>query len=284
MSTDDTVRDEGRLELPPALQRLWGPGSRPRRGPKPALSLARITEAAIEIADSEGLAAVSMARVGEALGVTSMALYRYLSSKDELLVLMADVAAKMPPDVVPDPRSGAVDWRTGLERWTRSQIEMIMARPWYLELPLITTLPGPNRAAWLETGFALLEPTGLGTEEKFMVLGMLAEHVLGESRVQVETRRASVEGARAAGGLPADTPEDELDPAAIAAADPYAGLEDMLALVLDPERHPALHRAVHEERTTDHDPQLDDLSFAIGIVLDGVEVFVERRRRERAEH
>lgn len=281
MSTHGTG-GEAAAELPPVLQRLWDPATRPRRGPKPALSLARITQAALEIADAEGLAAVSMGRVGESLGYTGMALYRYVGSKDEMLVLMADAAGKMPPGLVPDPRAEAVDWRTGLEQWTRAQIELIVARPWYLELPLTTVLPGPNRVMWLERGFELLQPTGLSTEEKFAVLGMLAEHVLGEARVQVETHRASLAGARRAAGLPEDATEDQLDPDAIAAADPYAGLEEMLALFVDPQRHPALHRAVHEERTTEHDPRLDDIGFAISVVLDGVETFVEHRRAERA--
>ncbi len=245
--------------LPPLLQRLWEEPARPRRGPKAALSRDRITEAAIEIAGAEGLAAVSMARVGEALGFTSMALYRHVSGKDELLALMADAAGSMPADRVPDPRQEPVDWRTGLERWTRAQIEMIIERPWYLDLPLASSPPGPNRMAWLERGFALLEPTRLSTEEKLAVLGMLAEHVLGQARVHIETIRASVAG----GG------------------DPYAEFEGLLALLVDPERHPALHRAVHDEGTTDPDPQFDDIGFAIGVVLDGIAAFVERRRTER---
>ena len=55
---------------------LWGPTERPRRGPKPGLSLEAIVEAAIQIADTEGLVALTMSRVATQLGVTTMALYR----------------------------------------------------------------------------------------------------------------------------------------------------------------------------------------------------------------
>ena len=80
--------------LPPAVEQLWGlrgPG-RARGGPKPALSLERIVAAAVELADAGGLAALSMSRLAEKLGFTTMSLYRYVASKDDLLVLVLDAA------------------------------------------------------------------------------------------------------------------------------------------------------------------------------------------------
>lgn len=75
---------------------LWGPGPRPTRGPKPALSLERIARAGIEAADSDGLAAISMQRVAERLGFTKMSLYRYVPGKAELIALMTDTAIGAP--------------------------------------------------------------------------------------------------------------------------------------------------------------------------------------------
>ncbi len=77
--------------------------------------------AAVDLADAEGLPAVSMARVAEALGYSPMALYRYVESKDELLVLMADAAA----DVLELPRTtttgtGAPGSRPGPVRRSRA--------------------------------------------------------------------------------------------------------------------------------------------------------------------
>ncbi len=51
---------------------LWGPHPKPSRGPKPALNLDRIARAGSEIADAEGLTAVSMQRVAGLLDVTKM--------------------------------------------------------------------------------------------------------------------------------------------------------------------------------------------------------------------
>ena len=69
---------------------LWGGRSGATRGPKPGLSLEGIAEAAIAIADAEGLAAVSMQRVAADLGFTKMSLYRYLPGKAELVALMVE--------------------------------------------------------------------------------------------------------------------------------------------------------------------------------------------------
>ena len=72
-------------DLPRVLQLLWGLDAPGRRGPKPALSLHQIGAAAVRIADAEGLGAVSMSRVAGELGYTTMSLYRYVESKDDLL-------------------------------------------------------------------------------------------------------------------------------------------------------------------------------------------------------
>ena len=61
-------------ELPAVVQRLWGAAAPRRRGPRPALSVAQIVRAALDLADAEGLAAVSMRRIAADLGVAAMTL------------------------------------------------------------------------------------------------------------------------------------------------------------------------------------------------------------------
>lgn len=80
------------------------------------LTLARITAAREALADAEGLAAVSMAQVAESLGVTTMALYRYLAGKDELLALMSDAAIGMPLPTAPGGAAGSRPGATGSTR------------------------------------------------------------------------------------------------------------------------------------------------------------------------
>jgi AcrR family transcriptional regulator len=78
------------VELPRGIALAWGIAADPQRGPKRELSVEKIVDAAIEIADADGLGAVSMSSVANRLGYTTMSLYRYVSAKDDLIVLMND--------------------------------------------------------------------------------------------------------------------------------------------------------------------------------------------------
>src|SRR5690606_23755251 len=97
-------------DLPPRLALAWGVAERPERAPKRELSIERIVETAIEIADADGLGAVSMAKVAQRLGFTTMSLYRYVTSKDDLLLLMQEAAL----DVEYPPAHEPADWRAEL--------------------------------------------------------------------------------------------------------------------------------------------------------------------------
>src|SRR5688572_28933845 len=98
-------------DIPRSLRVLWKRADRRRRPPE-ALSLERIVRAAVEIADLEGLPALSMAHIARRLGCATMSLYRHVANKEELQVFMTDAAPGRPP-VIDD----AQDWRRGLERW-----------------------------------------------------------------------------------------------------------------------------------------------------------------------
>lgn len=257
-------------ELSPTLRRLWGRQTEGRRGPKAALSVDRILGAAVAIADAEGLAAVSMSRVAQELGYSSMALYRHVASKDELLALMSDRFAGDPPPLVPGE-----GWRDGLARWTRAQIDQIVTRSWVLDLPLSAMYPGPNRLRWFDAGMACLREVALPGEDKLAILGLLAEYVLGESRVQVESDRAAIQSVREATGVAPEVPDSELDPKAVADANIYADFETQLRALADPEDFPHLFAAladVPQEPSTDVE---DSVDFGLRIMLDGIAAYIE---------
>jgi hypothetical protein len=158
---------------------------------------------------------------------------------------------------------------------------MVLQRPWYLELPLASSLPGPRRAMWIEAAFAALAEVHVDVETKFRIVGLLAQHVLGEARVQVESRRAAAGIVRRAAGVPADTPEADLDPAAIQAANPYASLELVFARLADPARFPALSAALGGITPAESGPSFGggweaEATPTLAIVLDGIEVLIDR--------
>src|ERR1700761_8970978 len=112
--------------LPPGLDLLWGRRERGRRGPRAGLSADAIVAAAMEVADTEGLEAISMARVAAKLGFTTMSLYRYVASKDELLQLMFNASAFGAESVVLE----GDDWRSRLRSWAVIQRDMLDLHPW----------------------------------------------------------------------------------------------------------------------------------------------------------
>ncbi|KAA0019476.1 TetR/AcrR family transcriptional regulator [Antrihabitans cavernicola] len=151
---------------------LWGPPNRPKRGPKPALSLDRILETAIALADSDGLASLSMQKLAEELGFTKMSLYRYTPGRAELTALMLDVALGAPPDL--SPTHG---WRSKLHALATQLHHLSAHHPWSLEIAVGTRIFGPNELGWLESGLAALAGTGLTGGEKLDAIVLVFGHV-----------------------------------------------------------------------------------------------------------
>lgn len=148
-----------------------------KRGRKPTIDAADITRTAIAIADAEGLAAVSMARVAQEMGNATMALYRHVKNKDELLALMWDEAMEDPP---PLPEG---EWREKLGFWAKAVLQAIRRRPWFLQIPISGPPSGPRNLAWLESALTALDDTPLEPGEKIGVVMGLSTFVQGEARL-----------------------------------------------------------------------------------------------------
>ncbi|MFG3053866.1 TetR/AcrR family transcriptional regulator [Kitasatospora sp. NPDC048239] len=157
-----------------SLALLWGEQDQPRRGPKPSLTAERIVACAVELADAEGLDAVSMQRVAAVLGVTTMALYRYFPGKAELVDLMVDAALGVPVEAV-DPSEG---WRAGLADWARQCWALYRRHPWILTATAMRRqLMGPNQLAWLDAALATLAPTGLPAAQQHDTVLLVIGHI-----------------------------------------------------------------------------------------------------------
>lgn len=244
--------------LPPVLRRMWGREPAPRRGPRPRLDLAAITAAAIEIADDEGLAGVSMASVAAQVGVAATALYRYVGSKEELLIAMTDAVVPEPPK--PD----GLPWRDYLALWCRAQRDAVLRHTWLLSVDRLAPPLGPRRLLWLDRALASLGGTGLHDGEKVNVATALAGYAI--------TDAAFVHGV--GGGDP------QMEAAEIGGAADYG---DMLAELLDPATYPALSAAMRSGVMHGAEGWSDDGDFVFGLdlLLDGIEALIERRRAAR---
>jgi len=132
----------------------------PRPAPEP-LSRDRIVRVAIEIADAEGLASVSLRKVADALGAGPMRLYGYLSTKAELLELMVDVVyGEMAPATQPSTTAAPMHWRDALRSIAQCMRAAARRHGWFIELLGGRPHQGPNALAHLEATLSALSGPG----------------------------------------------------------------------------------------------------------------------------
>lgn len=229
-----------------SLTLLWEGRSRGRRGPRPQLSVARIADAAVRIADADGLEALSMQRIATELGYSTMAIYNHIPSKDLLLEVAADVGAGPPPEL-----DGG--FRREVRQWAGALWDGFRTRPWILRVPLDHAPVGPNQLAWLDR---LLRP--------LLAAGLVG----GQARAAALHLTAVVRG----------TAQISLD---LAGRPEGAELAQALDGLLDPGSYPAL-TAVHAAEAADGpgyegaDGLPVELGFGVDRFLDGVEAWVAR--------
>jgi AcrR family transcriptional regulator len=241
--------------LPKAVRALWGTDETPRRGPRPAMTVPQIAAAGVEIADAEGLSAVSMSAVARRLGFTTMSLYRYVDDKDDLHLAMVDVALGPPPEISIDS-----PWREGLESWARAEATRLAAHPWVLDVRPGTPPLSPHLLAWMDLGLRVLDRSGLPAQAAASALLVVDGYARSNVMLGVQ----------------------------------YGGGEswaDQVRTVVDADHLPTLSEALaagvfDDSAETDRADQKfpgDEFEFGLRLVLDGIEQLTRpsRARRQR---
>jgi AcrR family transcriptional regulator len=232
-------------EIPRTLRVRWGEDAAGRR--TQALSLERIVASAIAIADADGIAALSMARLAERLGSAPMSLYRYVSNKDELLIFMTDAAPGPPPELP------AGDWRAALEAWAHALRGVYFAHPWILQVATGRPPLEPGQLAWLDRGLSCFASTTLNERDRVESVLTVLNYVRGEAQIAaILLRGATGEGA---------------DP--IGAQHEYG---DLLARFVRPDRFPWLAAASAAGIFDGGGP--DSFAWGLSRVLDGIAAVV----------
>ena len=221
---------------------LWTDRAPGRSGPKPALSLERIADAAVAIADTEGIAAVSMQRIAAEFQYTKMALYRYVAGKDELLALMIDRAVGAPPDL--SHMTGG--WRVRLEEWVRLLIDQWEAHPWLPWATMGDRVMGPNEVGCIDRALGTLAGTGLDPAEQMAIVMMICGHIRNTHSV------------------------------ATAGTQPWSASEQRDVLTGRTDEFPALLPLLDALESPDR-----GRAFGLECLLDGVEALLAKRRRQR---
>jgi AcrR family transcriptional regulator len=224
--------------IPRALAALWQEPEPPRR--TRGLSRDRIVAAAIELADTDGLGALSMARLAERLGCGTMSLYRHVANKDELVTFMLSAGPGPPPQLA------GPNWRAALSNWADGLWEIYHRHPWILQAASSGPPADPGQLAWLDAGLAALAGTGLSERDKFAAVMAVLHFVRGAAALDIEAG-----------------PSD------------FGQFPDLLRKLLDPKRFPALAAAldagVFDDAPDDHRA---DFQSGLRLLLDGIAVRV----------
>jgi AcrR family transcriptional regulator len=169
--------------------------AKPALGRKPTLNLDAVVDAAIELADVEGLAAASMTRVAKALGVGTMTLYTYVPSKEELLDLMVDQV--LGERELPRPgEPGPADWRDQVEVYSEQTRAMFRRHRWLAQISTIRPPVGPGMLAgreYLLSALSALSSTRSGLAPAQINAGALAITTYVDSAASLEADSEQLE-------------------------------------------------------------------------------------------
>lgn len=152
---------------------IWMRPVRGARGPEPSHDREAIAGIAVEIADREGIDAVSMRRVASEIGSGTSSLYRYFARKDDLLNLMVDGALGA------GPFSPSGDWRADFSAIGQATRQTFLAHRWMVTVLAGRPTLGPNRLKRLEEALGLLEDHGLSMRDRLVVIDTLISYVRG---------------------------------------------------------------------------------------------------------
>jgi AcrR family transcriptional regulator len=237
-----------------SLELLWGIRKRPSRGPRPGLSLDQIVRAAIELADGEGLSALTMQRVAAKLGFTPMSLYRYVPSKAELLDLMLDTAAGEMSLVDSVPGG----WRAKLEASALADWALYHRHPWFLHVTPVRPVMGPKGMAAYEAALRAVSGIGLTDREMLAAVHLVDSYVRGAGRLSVDRAEAEQE-------------------TGVTDEQWWSERAYFFEKLFDPARYPTMARMM-SSGAFDEDPFTEDVFlFGLQRVLDGIEALVRSR-------
>jgi AcrR family transcriptional regulator len=241
------------------LALLWGPQDRPGRS---GLTVRAIVDAAIVLADADGIDAVSMRGIAERLGAGTMSLYTHVPGKPVLIELMIDAVAGQVYADVHEPSAQPGSWRAALTFIARRNWDWYVRHPWLLQVLTGRPVLGPNINRKYEAELGPLDGIGLTDIEMDSVLTLVLMHVEGLARWQVSLLQIRAQSGES---------DNEW----------WNNLEPALATLMDRSGFPLGSRvgqAAGEYHQSAGDPA-HALEFGIERILDGVSVLIDRSRQ-----
>ena len=142
--------------------------------PRRKLTRDLILGAALQLADEDGIEAVSMRRVGQALSVEAMSLYKHVSGKEDILDGISDlvmVEVEVPARDLP--------WRKALRQSAISTHQALLRHPWASAVLESRRNPGPARMQYLDAVVSILRDAGFSLPDVARAFMAVDSHVYG---------------------------------------------------------------------------------------------------------
>jgi AcrR family transcriptional regulator len=188
----------GRADPDRILPLLWrhkaaADGHKPATGRPAKLTVDTVVSAGIALADVDGLAATSMARLAAQLGVGTMTLYTYVPSRNELIDLMVDevlASRALPSPDEPRPEG----WRAQVELYAERTRAMYVEHPWLAQVSTVRPPIGPGMLAEREYVLSTVSNLGLAPDRVNTAALTISAFVTAAARLDAENaqlRRAT---------------------------------------------------------------------------------------------
>ncbi len=208
-----------------------------------------------------------MARVAAELGFTTMSLYRYVASKEELLQLMWNASARGAEDLVLEGDG----WRARLRMWAIVQREVLDRHPWLTQMPMAAPPVAPNSLIFVESGLETMDGTPLADADKLRFIGLISSYTLSEARMFNDALRAAREQLAAAGSGGGE------------AAPPWT-FDALLRELVDEKTYPRLYRIAWTPAEGDDGSgegggppsEREEFLFGIDRILDGIQAYMDQ--------
>ena len=211
--------------------------------PRSPLTPRRVLEAAVELADTEGLDALTMRRIGAALDVEAMSLYKHVANKDAILDGIVELVIEemeiAPPEMV---------WKDAMTLRAHSAREVLSRHSWAIGLLGARGLNGPSARRYLNDSLGSLRAAGFTIEDAAHTLWALDSYVFGHV-----TQEASTSISRSDGNT-----------------DPVASESESMLPAEFPHVGDLLEHARRSAFTYD-----DEFDLGLGILVDGLEGLIQ---------
>ena len=208
----------------------------PRRAP---LTRERVLAAAIDLADRDGIASLSMRKLAQELGVEAMSLYHHVANKDAILDGLIDLVFG---EI--DLPVGEADWKAAMRRRAISAREVLRRHPWATGLMESRSTPGPATLRHHDAVLGILRNAGFPLELAAHAYSLLDSYIYGFALQETS--------------LPFNTPEETAEVAQAMMAEFPA------------DAYPHLAEVITEHALRPGYVYADEFEFGLSLILDAL--------------